>query len=374
MKSLKHKVLHVFGRMDRGGAELRTLDLMEQEALKTFEFHFATLASGGGALDDRIRELDGHVHSCVLGATFSTRFRRLLRHFKYDIVHSHVHHFSGYILRLAFKEGVPARIAHFRSTGDGRPTTVRRRAQRALTRHWIDRYATAIVAVSEGCMRSAWSNDWRSDPRCAVIYNGLDLSGFSFPREASAVRREFGFPAASELIVHVGTISQWKNQERVLRIFAALYRRQPSRRLLLIGRDGDGTKARIEIQLQTLGLHGAVMMAGERDDVSRLLKAADLMIFPSLREGLPGAVLEACAAGTPVVASDLPGPKEIAAFSKSIVCLPVTTGDNDWAAAAEKFLGNRPLAPALAGGRFDASVVASRFRELYASHAVQRAR
>src|SRR2546422_7348680 len=103
------KVLHVFGVMNRGGAEMRTIDVMGQDVLKDFEFHFVTLGPGTGALDATIRELNGHVHSCPLGVTFAARFRRLLRTCRYDIVHSHVHYFSGYILRLAYRGDVPTR-------------------------------------------------------------------------------------------------------------------------------------------------------------------------------------------------------------------------------------------------------------------------
>ena len=134
--------------MVRGGAELRTLDLMRQAALSDYEFHFATLAPGPGTLDAEISRLNGQVHSCALGLTFPFRFRELLHSGRFDIVHSHVHYFSGYILRLASKAGVPARIAHFWSTGDGQQPTFRRRAQRVLTRRWVDSHATAIVAVS----------------------------------------------------------------------------------------------------------------------------------------------------------------------------------------------------------------------------------
>src|SRR5437867_3557767 len=110
------KVLHVFGLMGRGGAELRTIDLMQEEALRRFRFHYATLGRGAGSLDDTIRALGGDVYPCPLGPAFPWRFRRLLRTGRFDIVHSHVHYFSGYILRLAAQEGIGARIAHFRTT------------------------------------------------------------------------------------------------------------------------------------------------------------------------------------------------------------------------------------------------------------------
>ena len=359
------KVLHIFGRMDRGGAELRTLDLMRQTALSGYEFHFATLAPGPGALDAEIGRLNGQVHSCPLGLTFPLRFRELLHEGRFDIVHSHVHHFSGYILRLASKEGVPARIAHFWSTGDGQQPTFRRRAQRVLTRRWVDSHATAIVAVSQGAMRYAWRDDWSRDSRCTVVYGGLDLRDFCPTDDKASRRRLLDIGADDTLIVHVGTMSSFKNQERLVRIFGELHRRRPACHLLLVGRDGDGTRQRVEQMVRVMGLTGNVTIAGERDDVAGLLIAADLMIFPSIREGLPGAILEACAAGTPVVASDLPGITEVAAVCPPVVCLSLAASDQEWVATAERLLDAPPRSVDLAGGPFDASTAAGQLRAVY---------
>ncbi|HNC43965.1 MAG TPA: glycosyltransferase family 4 protein, partial [Acidobacteriota bacterium] len=82
---------------------------------------------------------------------------------------------------------------------------------------------------------------------------------------------------------------------------------------------------------QTLGIADRLVFAGVRSDVPRLLKAADLMIFPSRWEGLPGAVLEACAAGTPVVASNLPGVKEIASEVGRVWEVSLDESDAQWA-------------------------------------------
>ena len=70
---------------------------------------------------------------------------------------------------------------------------------------------------------------------------------------------------------------------------------------------------------------------GVRDDVPQLLKTADVLLLPSIHEGLPGVVLEACASGTPVLASDLPGVREIASRLPLVRYLPLTAADEEWA-------------------------------------------
>ena len=368
VKQKKHRVLHVFGRMDRGGAELRTIDLLRQDALNPFEFHFATLSGGCGTLDDEITRLGGHVHPCRLKVPgFGRRFRGLLRDVNCEVIHSHVHHFSGYLLRLAAQAGVPTRIAHFRSTGDGKAPTVTRRIQRGIMKRWIDKYATDIAAVGDGAMQAAWRTDWASDERCTIVHGGIDLRKFDPPPDRAGVRREFGMPPDAVLIIHVGSFSSTKNQARLVRIFDEFRQMDQRARLLLVGRDGDGTAERLSEDIHARGMDPLVTMAGERSDIVRLLKAADMMIFPSVREGLPGAVLEACAAGIPVVASDLPGTREIAAVCSGVTCVPANADDHAWADVARRtrIIALPPVD--LVGGQFDAATVAGQLARLYES-------
>jgi hypothetical protein len=103
----QRNILHLFGRMDRGGAEMRTLDVMRRADRGRFRLHFCALSGRRGELDEEIRSLGGEVHLLPLSASFPWKFRRLLREGRFDVVHSHVHYPSGYLLRLAAKEGTP---------------------------------------------------------------------------------------------------------------------------------------------------------------------------------------------------------------------------------------------------------------------------
>jgi glycosyltransferase involved in cell wall biosynthesis len=91
-------------------------------------------------------------------------------------------------------------------------------------------------------------------------------------------------------------------------------------RLLLVG--GGALEEEIINLVQYYGLENLCALAGIRDDVPRLLAAADVFFFPSRWEGMPGAVLEALASGLPVVASDIPSVQEMKAH---IPCVPFLT-------------------------------------------------
>lgn len=335
------RILHVFGGMRRGGAEMRTLDVMRWIDRSRYQLHFCALSGLPGELDGDIEALGGQVHRLPLGPLFPLRFRALLRRERFDVVHSHVHYASGYVMRLAAAFGVPIRVTHFRNTSDGNRRTMARHAQQRILRRWIDRHATHILAVSEGAMRAGWSDDWEHDSRCHVVYNGLDLSRYQGTATRDAVRHEFGLPVASRLFVHVARMVTQKNHTRVVEIFGEIAAGDAHAYLLLVGRPSVDIERRIRKRIDQLQLHTRVIVAGERNDVPRLLRAANLLLLPSLWEGLPGVVLEASAVGLPVLASDLPGCREIARQCDSVRCLPLAACDQQWAIYA-RYLA-RPL-------------------------------
>ncbi len=336
------RILHVFGRLVRGGAQMRTLDLLRHVDRSRFQLHFLTLSDVRNELDEEIRSLGGHVHQIPFGLLhFPARFRQLVRRNGFHVVHSHIRLPSGWIVRLASRLDVATRIVHFRSSGEGACPSLARTAREAVLRRWIRRHATDILAVSQGAMESVWGPRWPDDPRCRVVYNGLDPQRFRGDRNTNAVRREFGFPGDCPLLIHVGRIVREKNHSRLIEVFHALRRHRPDARLLMVGWDPAGRGQSIERRIRELGLAEEVVLRGERRDVPRLLKAADLLVLPSLWEGLPGVVLEAAAAGTPVLASDLPGVREIAARLPRVRGLSLELPNPRWADVAGELLERR---------------------------------
>jgi glycosyltransferase involved in cell wall biosynthesis len=327
-------VLHILGRLHHGGAEMRALDLLKHNDQERFEQSFCTLSALPGVLDDEFIRFGGRIYPCPLNLQFPRNFRRILHEQQIQVVHSHVHMFSGYILRLARKEKVQTRIAHFRSMSDGHRPNLRRRLQTRLMRHWIDRHATNILAVGEGAMTAAWGKNWRDDQRCEVIYTGLDVDQFNRDGSRQEVRRQFDVTDHSLLFIHVGRLAPEKNHKKILSVFSEIIRRRPDSRLLLAGTGDPMILGEIKSYIQEQQLTEKVILAGDRNDVPRLLTAADSMIFPSVREGLPGAVLEACASGLGVIASHLPGNQEIADRMGNVITLSLDENDESWAEAA----------------------------------------
>jgi glycosyltransferase involved in cell wall biosynthesis len=361
--------------MVRGGAESRTMEVIRHIDRSRFTFDFCTTSAEPGVFDDEIRALGGEVIPVPMGPGFPAGFLRLLRQRRYDCVHSHMHFASGLFLYLARCGGVKQRIAHFRHIHNSAEFTWVKHLRYAVMKRMLERYSTHVVAVSRGTMEHCWGAAWESDPRAQVIYNGLDLSPYEAPPDREDVRREFALPPDASLVINVAARADYhKNLGRVISIFAVLAQRDPSVSLLLAGpADRDSS---LVGQVQSLGLENRVVFAGMRSDVARLLKASDLMIFPSIAEGMPGAVLEACAAGLPVVASILPGTVEIAAHFPLVKCLSLQEDDRLWADTASEWLRSERGNGVFQGTPFDQNEAVLAYERLYeaglASPAISR--
>lgn len=326
------RILHVFGGMDRGGAETTFMEFLRHIDRARFRMDVLVHTMRRCSFDDEIRALGSQVIPCLRPSrplAYGRHFKDILRKdAAYDIVHSHVEHFSGYVLRLAAECGVQGRIAHCHSAPktDPKQLTPARRAYLALTERWIRQYATMGLAVSANSASSLYGSHWRQDPRFRVLRTGIDLTPFEHV-DRTAVRAEFNIPHDAVVVGHVGSLLPVKNHPFILETFAAFLAQVPSAHLVLAG--GGPLMSEIRALAQAKGIDARVHMPGLRLDVPRVLAAFDLFLFPSRHEGLPLAVLEAQAAGVPCVLSDTIT-REVDVELGLVRFLGLQTGKQDW--------------------------------------------
>lgn len=303
------RILHVLGGMDRAGVETWLMHLLRTVDRRRFRMDFLVHTKRRCEYDEEIESLGSRVIVCASPSNpiaYSREFLRLLRqHGPYDAVHSHVHHFSGLVLRLARRAGVPARIAHSHSDTtniDSRSSLVRQ-LYLWTGRRWIIRNASWKLAASNRAAACLFGPAWQSDPSTSVLYCGLNFDSFAASVDRASVRRELGFTADDFVIGHVGRFAPVKNHDFLLRIHAEALRLRPETRLLLIGQGP--LEEVIRATAMRLGTADRIRFAGARSDVARLmLGAMDAFVMPSLFEGLGLAAVEAQAAGLPVILSD----------------------------------------------------------------------
>lgn len=329
------RVMHVFGIMNRGGAELRTLALLPAMQKRGYEFHFCVLSGKAGVLDDEIRRIGGHIHYCPLGIGLPWRFIKLLRTQRIDILHSHVALVSGVMVLLARLAGVKQRFSHLRSTHDGSAPTLFRRMRDRLLRFGMRQFSQRILGVCGGALCRYWPH-WEKDPQFKVIYNGLEVRDLPEQRGFWLAQ---GIDARDcPLIINLARMDEAKNHIRQIPIFAAFCQQFPRARMVFVGKENAQTKEAMLALARERGIESHVLFLGEQHDPLAFLRHADAMLFPSKWEGLPGAVLEALSVGTPVLATRLPGTEEIARQLEGLHTLSLEQSDEQWAAALAQLL------------------------------------
>lgn len=291
------RVLQVTAGLNRAGVETWLVQILRAIDRERFQLDFLVHGLTPYDYESEATALGARVIRCLHPARpwlYAPAFRRILQTYgPYQAVHSHLHHFSAIPLAVAAAAGVPVRIAHTHSTQDGRGFTPARAAYRIAAQLLTRRAATHLLGVSRQALESLFGARCWSDPRVQVWANGFDFGPFT-----SAPLTP---PSSTLRLVHVGRFEPPKNHAFLIELFAQLLRVHPAARLTLIG---DGTlRPAIERQLNGLGLTAKVRLLGVRADIPELLPQFDALVFPSLYEGMPLAVLEAQAAGLPCVLS-----------------------------------------------------------------------
>jgi glycosyltransferase involved in cell wall biosynthesis len=303
------RILHVVGGMVRGGVETWLMHILRHIDRDRFHMDFLVHTTQPCPYDDEVRALGSQIIPCLHPKRpwlYARHLKRILgEHGPYDVVHSHVHHYSGYVLHLAQQVGVPVRIAHSHNdtTQFQAEAALMRRGYLTLMKRWISRHATMGLAASHGAAVALFGSAWEADSRWQILHYGIDLSPFRGPVDPAAVRSDIGIPPDAFVVGHVGRFVEQKNHAFLVNIAAEVAKREPRMRLLLVG-DGPLRPA-IEQQVAQAGLANRVTFAGLRPDVPRMmLGAMDVFVLPSLFEGLPVVGIEVQAAGLPFVLSD----------------------------------------------------------------------
>ena len=242
------------------------------------------------------------------------RFAARLRRERIGVLHAHEFAMNVY-------GGAAARLAGVRAvaTIHGRQW-VTARPRRALAYRVLHRLGMPVVAVSHDLAGFLAAGLGIAQSRIEVVHNGIEVAPLPDAGAATELRRAaraaLGVPAAGDLLVAVGNLYPVKDHATLVRALA----RTPEARVAIAGRGGEESALR-ELAAE-LGVSDRLHLLGLRDDVERVFAAGDVFVQPSRSEGLPLAVLEAMAAGLPVVASRVGGMPEAVRDGESGYLVP----------------------------------------------------
>ncbi len=300
------KVIHLITELDRGGAQTALYRLLAHSDRQRYAFHVLCLYNGDKVVAQQIRQLGIPVTDLGMSRQWRMdalwRLYQILRQERPFLLHTWMFHANipGRVLgRLA---GVPAIISAERTMGqEGRF----RRLLNRLTGNLPD----SIICVSQQVADFAASEIGLPRARLTVIRNGIDLAQFDNLPDRPTARAESGLPPQGRIIAAIGRPRPVKGFAYLLDAFARIAATYPDLHLLFVG---DGPEKRpLQAAAQQLPCANHILFLGDQQEIPRLLAGVDVLVLPSLWEGLPNVVLEAMAAGLPVVATAVGGTPEL---------------------------------------------------------------
>lgn len=296
------RILLLFTVMDRGGAETMVMNYYRHIDRQQIQFDFMVHRERRGAYDDEIESMGGRIYRMppIYPQNFM-RYKRMLKEFfdehdEYQIIHSHMSELGYFAFVEAKKHGVPVRICHAHNAPDFKHENLIQYIKLIPRYYFIRRIrhlATDLFVCSH--IAGLWLYGEKRQNEFVFMRNAIETEKFLYNvDEANAIRQELGI-SNKRLICHVGRYNKQKNHSFLIDIFKEIHKIDSDSILLLIG-DGDLRKE-IEDKVNRLNLQSSVRFLGVRDDVPQLLKASDLLLFPSYYEGLSVVLVEAQATG-----------------------------------------------------------------------------
>jgi glycosyltransferase involved in cell wall biosynthesis len=313
------RLLYIIDSLDQGGAEQSLVDLAPHLANEGVDLTIAVLRPGG-MLEPRAQSAKAriiHVQPTDRRRQRVERLQDVIEEHRPELVHTTLFEADVAGRVAAARRSVPvvSSVVNTAYTPDHRRAPGLRPyrvllaqatdlATAQLVRKFHTNAASLVAPMSRRLLvpRRRWE----------VIPRGRDddvLGTWSAGRR-TAVRDALGIGDEGPIVLAAARHEYQKGLDVLLDAISIIRRDQPDVTLLLAGRDGNRTAA-LRYQATRLGLDDNVRFLGKRDDVPDLMVAADVFVLPSRWEGLPGAVIEAMALETPVVATDLPGVREV---------------------------------------------------------------
>lgn len=299
------RILHVFGTVNRGGAESRVMDLYRHFDRVRIQFDFLVHTEARGHFEEEIESLGGRIYRVPRFRMVNIfAYRKAMKdffgnHSDFRCVQGHMTSTAAIYLPIAKACGIPVTIAHARSAGVDRGI-----------KGWITRLMRLnlrkktdyMFICSQLAGEAVFGKKAIGQKNTVYIPNAIEASRFRFDKQVrDDLRERLGL--VNQLVVgHVGRFDYAKNHEFLLQIFFELQKKHRESKLVLLG-DGAG-KAAIEKTAGELGIGYRVLFLGNQRAIQDYYQIMDYFVFPSRFEGLPGTVIEAQAAGLKCLISD----------------------------------------------------------------------
>lgn len=298
-------VLHVFGKLNRGGAESRVMDLYRNMDRTKVQFDFMQHTDRVCDFQPEIEQLGGKVYH-VPPFRFWNYFSYckawkefIKKHPEIRIVHGHMTSTASIYLPIAHKKGVFT-IAHSRNAGVDKG--IKGKLTKFLRRNLKEK-CDRCFACSKLAGEAVFGKEAMEQGNVTIIPNAIDAARFTFdPEVRKQKREELHIQPQEFLIGEVGRFDPQKNQKYAVEILAECRKKNFPAKLILIG-EGP-LMENVRQQVEELRLQEYVIFTGLQKNVVPFYQAMDFFLLPSFYEGLPGVAVEAQASGLRGILSD----------------------------------------------------------------------
>ncbi len=310
------KILFVIPTLDRCGAEKQLTLLATRLPRDEYAVEVCSLTRGG-PYEAELRA--ANIPVTVIGKRLKVdavavwRLGRLIRQSRPDIVHTWLFAANSYGRAVARWCGAPILVASERCADHWKGTSER------LVDRWLAPATDAIVVNSQAVRRFYESAGF--DPKKLVLIpNGVAIGPASCVDRA-ALLAELGLPADARVLGYVGRLWPQKRVQDLIWATELIKNIKPNVFTVIVG-EGPDRDTLVDYS-RKVAIDDRVRFAGPRDDVPRLMAIMEALVQPSEFEGMPNSVMEAMAAGLPVVASNIPGNDELVIDGETGFLVPV---------------------------------------------------
>jgi len=290
-------IAQIMGKWIGGGVEAVVMNYYRHIDHSKIQFDFICDEDSTNIPYEEIEKYGGKV---ILIPPYQKVFKyqkelgKVLKEGKYKIVHSHINTLSVFPLRVAKKVGVPVRIAHSHSTSNKKEW--KKNLMKNILRPFSKVYATDYMCCSEFAGRYLFGNKTYDQGKVYLLNNAIDVDKFEYNEKIrEAKRKELGINDNTLVIGHIGRFVAQKNHTFLIDIFNEVHKQKSDSVLLLVGQGP--LQGEIKAKVERLGLTSCVKFLGQRNDTNELYQGMDVLLLPSLYEGLPVVGVEAQTAG-----------------------------------------------------------------------------
>lgn len=302
------RVLQVHGGMERGGTESVIMNWYRDINKSEIQFDFTTMQDHRCAYDNEIESMGGKIiyvapRSKVGNLNhFKALYKCIKENGPYDAVHSHMNYHGGLVALAAKLAGVKTIVCHAHNTEDVTEQTLKRKMETVVLRNLMHTCSSNLLA----CGKEAGKFVFGENAKFKIINNAVDIEKFKpadeeMNKEIKLLKDKYHLN--NKLILgHIGRFNIQKNHKFIVDILRNLKKKDSNFKFLFIG-DGE-LKEEILNSIKDDELEDNIVYLGLQSNINIWLNIMDILVFPSLFEGLPVVLVEAQSTGLPCIISD----------------------------------------------------------------------